>query len=138
MDKDMEMKAKKAAAAKAWKEKKDKEAVDRQEKAKQLLELLDKKSVELAPELREFLEGIALPKRSRSRGGQVFWQMFGPDPKPGDKVTLKEAFEKTLKSFAELNRLRKQWADKGFADVDFVQEGESMLESSYLLKQLSE
>ena len=130
-----EAKAKKAEAAKAWKERKDKEAVARQESAKKLIKLLEDKKVQLTPELTDFLNGIANPKRAVSSVNGVFAQLFGPTPKVGDKVTLKQAFEKTFKSAAELKRLTKSWAEKGTV-VKFVSAA-NLLESTYVIEKLA-
>lgn len=130
-----EIKAKKAEAAKAWKERKEEESAQRQESAKKLIKLLADKKVELTPELNDFLNGIANPKKPAVSNNGVFSQLFGVTPKVGDKVTLKQAFERTFKSAAELKRLSKQWAEKGIV-VKFTQNA-NLLESTYTIEKLA-
>lgn len=130
-----EIKAKKAQAAKDWKERKEKEAVERQQNAQKLIKLLEDKKVQLTPELSAFLNGIANPKKGSASVSSVFTQLFGASPKVGDKVTLKQAFERTFKSGAELKRLTKAWAEKGIV-VKFAQAA-NLLDSTYTIEKLA-
>lgn len=130
-------KEQKKAAAKAWKERKDKEAADRVESAKKLIEFLDSKKVELPAELASFLSGIANPT-IRSNGGSgnsLFNKIFGDSPKVGDSVTLMDYMKKTLKSKADLDRYCKIWAEKGTV-LEF-KPAANMLESTYTIKALA-
>lgn len=131
-----EIKAKKAEAAKAWKQRKDEEKVARQENAKKLIKLLADKKVVLTPELDAFLNDIANPKKGGSTSSSgVLNQMFGATPKVGDKITLKQAFERTFKSAAEIKRLCKMWNEKGIV-VKFTQNS-NLLESTYTIEKLA-
>lgn len=129
-------KEQKKAAAKAWKERKDKEAADRVENAKKLIDFLGNKKVELPSELASFLSGLANPVvHSNGGGNSLFNKIFGDSPKVGDSVTLMDYMKKTLKSKADLDRYCKIWAEKGTI-LEF-KPAANMLESTYTIKALA-
>ena len=129
-------KEQKKAAAKAWKERKDKEAADRVENAKKLAKFLEDKKVELPAELASFLSGLANPVvHSNGGGNSLFNKIFGDSPKVGDSVTLMDYMKKTFKSKADLDRYIKIWAEKGTI-IEF-NPAANMLESTYTIKALA-
>ena len=129
-------KEQKKAAAKAWKERKDKEAADRVEAAKKLIKFLSDKKVELPADLTAFLNGIANPSvRSSGGSNSLFTKIFGATPKVGDSVTLMDYMKKTLKSKADLDRYIKIWAEKGTI-IEF-KAAPNMLESTYTITKLA-
>lgn len=131
-----ELKAKKKEAAKAWKERKDKEAAARKETAAKLIEYLSNKKVELPEEFSKLLNDIANPTTHTSGGiGSLFEKLFGSNPQVGQKVTLIEVFNKTYKSKAELDRAVKNWAEKGII-VEF-KAAPNMLDSTYTITKLA-
>lgn len=135
-DKEAEFKAKKAAAAKAWKERKNKEAAERKETATKLIKYLSDKKIELPAEFSKLLNDIANPTAHVSGGtGSLFEKLFGASPKAGDKVTLMEVFQKSYKSKAEVDRYVKIWAEKGIV-VEF-KPAANMLESTYTIVKLA-
>lgn len=131
-----ELKAKKKEAAKAWKERKDKEAAARKETAAKFIKYLSDKKVELPEEFSKLLNDIANPATHASGGtGSLFEKLFGTSPKAGDKVTLMEVFQKSYKSKAEVDRYVKIWAEKGIV-VEF-KAAPNMLESTYSIVKLA-
>lgn len=129
-------KEQKKAAAKAWKERKDKEAADRVESAKKLIKFLSDKKIELPADLTAFLNGIASPSvRSGGGSNSLFTKIFGATPKVGDSVTLMDYMKKTLKSKADLDRYIKIWAEKGTI-IEF-KAAANMLESTYTITKLA-
>lgn len=132
-----ELKAKKAAAAKAWKERKDKEASERQKTAADLIKYLADKKITLPESFSKLLNEIASPSARTSSSGSspLFEKLFGANPKVGDKVTLIEVFQKSYKSKAEIDRYVKQWAEKGIV-IEFTQDA-NMLGSTYTIKKLA-
>ena len=135
-DKEAEFKAKKAAAAKAWKERKNQEAAARKETATKLIKYLSDKKIELPAEFSKLLNDIANPTSHVSGGtGSLFEKLFGASPKAGDKVTLMEVFQKSYKSKAEIDRYVKSWAEKGIV-VEF-KPAANMLESTYTIVKLA-
>lgn len=136
-EKTAEEKAKKAASAKAWKEKKDKEAAERRATAADLIKYLDEKKIVLPDNFAKLLNDIANPatRAAGSNGNSVFEKLFGTTPKVGDKVTLMQVFQKTLKSKAEIDRAVKNWQEKGII-VEF-KAAANQLESTYEIKKLA-
>lgn len=131
-----ELKAKKKEAAKAWKERKDKEAAANKETAAKFIKYLSDKKVELPEEFSKLLNDIANPAKHASGGtGSLFEKLFGTSPKAGDKVTLMEVFQKSYKSKAEVDRYVKIWAEKGII-VEF-KAAANMLESTYTIAKLA-
>ena len=62
-------------------------------------------------------------------------KLFGTTPEVGDKVTLMQVFQKTLKSKAEIDRAVKNWQEKGII-VEF-KAAANQLESTYEIKKLA-
>lgn len=67
----------------------------------------------------DILEAIGLlAKAPGSRvggfgGTPVFNRLFGDAPKVGDKITISDVFNKTMKGVAQMNSLMRKWAEKG-------------------------
>ena len=136
-EKAAELKAKKSAAAKAWKERKNNEAAERKKTAAELIKYLADKKVQLPETFSKLLNDIANPS-SRSGGtgsSPLFEKLFGFAPKVGDKVTLLEVFQKSYKSKAEIDRYVKIWAEKGTV-ITFKPQA-NMLESTYVIEKIA-
>ena len=129
------LKEKKAASAKAWKERKDKEAAERSETAKKLIKFLEDKKVELNDEYKDLLNFIANPAAKRGSSTGLLYTVFGDSPKVGDKITVIDMITKTLKGKAEFDRFVKQQAEKGVI-IEFTENKEDKLKSTYTIKKL--
>lgn len=135
-DKLAKYKEQKKLAAKAWKERKDAKAKSDIENAGKLIKFLADKKVTLPEELSKFLDDIANPKAHASGGSSpLFSKLFGNTPKVGDKTTLLEAMQKTMKGKAEIDRYVKIWAEKG-AEIKFVPNAD-MLKATYEIVKLA-
>ena len=135
---DAAFKAAKKEAAKRFAEKKAAEKKATLENSKKLIELLKKDgSYEKLPEdLKSFLEGLANPQRAAGNGIQgIFKLMFGDNPKVGDKITLRDVFDRTLKGKAEIDAKIKVWAEKGTI-VEYTANANPVL-STYEIKKLA-
>jgi len=74
-------------------------------------------------------------KASGFGGPSVYTQLFGSNPKVGDKITLEEAFNKTFKGKSTLDMWVKRWAEKGII-VECVIDKQRMLNTTYTIKDL--
>lgn len=132
-------KEKKKAAAKKWKENKVKEAEERVEKAKELIDLLKAKGYyeELDDNTKNFLYNLANPGNVNQGTSSLFTKLFGPSPSVGSSFTLNEAFQKTLKGKSHIDFYIKKWAEKGTI-VSFKQDNENILNSVYTLENVGD
>lgn len=130
-------KQQKKEAAERFKARKAKEAEENLANAKALIDHLKKNGSydKLTPELKSYVDGLVAPKKSVSANGGLFNTLFGATPKVGDKITLKDIFDKTLKGKAAIDfYVKKRWADKGIV-VEFVQKQPQIM-SEYVIKEL--
>lgn len=136
-DKIAKVKAAKSEAAKRFKERRAEEAKERVENAQKLIEQLKNQKVweKLSKEAHEFLESLATVKVNNSGNGGLFQQLFGDNPKVGDSITLIDAFNKTFKGLAPLQKYCKVWAEKGTI-VEFKQAAK-MQDSTFTIKALA-
>ena len=132
-------KAKKAEAAKRFKERRAAEKEANTKDAAELIDLLKSQGSYdgLADNLKNFLNRLANPSRASggSGRGEIFTALFGADPVVGTTIGLREAFEKTYKSTAELKRAVKNWASKGI--VVEVANGATPMDTTFTLVQLA-
>ena len=131
-------KAKKRAAAQRWKENKIKEKNDRVEKAKKFIEDLKSNGLydKLTAEQKEFLGSLASSNNSNGSNSSLFKQLFGDNPAVGDTITLRDAFEKTLKGKSNIDFYVKRWAEKGIV-VSFSKNTDNQLDSTYTIEALN-
>lgn len=136
-DKAADFKAKKAEAAKRFKERRAAEKVAAVENSGKLIQYLqDNGAYEGLPEeLKAFLNGMANPTRASSGRSEVFTKLFGANPTVGSSITLKEAFERTYKSLADLKTNIKKWAASGI--VVEIKEEANMLDTTFTLVSLA-
>ena len=132
-DKEAAFKAKKAEAAKRFKERRAAEKVAAVENSAKLIEVLKSNGAydNLPEDLKSFLNGMANPVRATSGRSEVFTKLFGATPEVGATVTLKEAFERTYKSLADLKTNIKKWAATG--TVVEVKEAANMLDTTFTI-----
>ena len=134
--KDEEFKQKKREAAKRHKERKEAARKAQIEAAKRFIDELKKANLydKISDGSKKFLDDIANPKTaSRGSGASVFKTLFGDAPKVGARVTLKEAFTKTLRGKTNLDNFVKRWADQGTI-VTFKEDKADMLNSAYVIE----
>ena len=129
-----ERKAKKKALDKAWKERKQQEKAEQIEKAKRLVEALKSRGYfdTLDEDLKAFVIGLTTQNGGNAVVGSTFSKMFGNNPAVGTKVSLKEAFNATLKGKSAIDAYVKKWAEKGIV-VTFEKNDTDILESLYVL-----
>lgn len=132
-------KASKREAAKRFKERRAKEKADRVEGMKKFIERAQSTGTwdKFTDEEKAFLSGIANPAVSGGFNNEsTFTKMFGDAPSVGQKITLREAFEKTLKGKANIDKLVKEWAEKGTV-VTFTPNGSNVLDGIYTIEALA-
>lgn len=134
-EKEAAFKAKKAEAAKRFKENRKAEAEARVKNAAELLKYLEEKKIQVSAPLTEWLKSMANPVKASSGVSNLFKTIFGDNAKVGDSVSLMDVFQKTFKSKAEIDRSVKAWAEKGII-VEFKQDAD-MIKSTYTIKALS-
>ena len=132
-----EFKAKKRAAAERFKENKKKEKKARIEGAKALIDEMKNAGLydQLSDSAKDFLNNLANPVSGNATTGSTFMALFGAAPKVGDKVTLIEAFQRTLKGKSNIDAYIKKWAEKGIV-VSFQQDVTDIRNSVYTLEAL--
>ena len=134
---DAEFKAKKAEAAKRFKEKQKAEKEQITAMAKEIIDALAKAKVNLKPEHAALLSKLANPTAQHSGGGQnVFNKIFGDNPKVGDKITVLQYMQKTFKAKAELDKRVKEWAAKGIV-VEYKENPANLADSTYTIVKLA-
>lgn len=132
-----DVRAKKAIAAKAFKERRAKEKAAQVDAVEKILKIIETQNVKVPEDIMKVLDGIVNPVRAARSGGTagIFAKMFGEDAKVGDKVTLMDVFKRTFKSKADIDRSVRAWAEKGII-VEFKQ-NPTMLESTYEIKKMN-
>jgi hypothetical protein len=138
-----EKKAKKLEALKRFKERKAQKAVDDYKTALELRDELSKAGIleKLTDASKAFLADQCTDPATRKQatGGaavqpSVLLALYGPNPKVGDKITLRQAFEKTAKGKATLDILIRRWKEKG--TVVEVVANKDIMETTYEIKAL--
>lgn len=132
-DKEAVSKARKKEAAKKCAEKKKAQAAARIEAAKKLIEELKKIGAydKLNKEYQDMLMSWTVSQaKTVATGSNLFITIFGEHPKVGDKVTLKEVFNKTLKGEATINAFIKSLLKKGIV-VKYTVNEKNLIESTY-------
>lgn len=136
-----EFKQKKKEAAERFKEARAKEKAERIEGAKKLIATLKDNGLwdELEEEHHTFLNSLVAAGNSQNAGGMSFFtKMFGADAKVGTSVTLREAFERTLKGQNNIDfYVSKKWPEKGII-VKVEKNDENVLETTYTIESLGE
>lgn len=132
-----DLRLRKREAAKRHKEKMKAEAEHRVECARRVKEQLEEKDAwdSLSDEMKEFIEKLANPTTTNNRTG-LFTQLFGPNPKVGDSITLQEAFAKSFKGEPTLLANMKRWAEKGNV-VEYTEDTENKLDSVFTIVALA-
>ena len=129
-------KAKKREAAERFKERKAKEKAEKIEKAKALIDNMKNAGIydSLSDADKAFLNGLANPSTASAGSGtsSLFSQLF-PTGEIGASITLKEAFNKTLKGKSAIDHYIKKWSEKGIV-VSFKKNDTDILESVYVLE----
>lgn len=129
-------KAKKRLAAERFKERKAKEKSEKIEKAKALVDNMKNAGIydSLSDTDKAFLNSLLNPSTPSvgSGVGSLFSQLF-PTGEIGASITLKEAFNKTLKGKSAIDHYTKKWAEKGII-VSFKKNDTDILESVYVLE----
>lgn len=116
--------------------KKEKEAKNRERAAKLKSELISKGVFDtLSSESQLFLKSISTEQPSVKGGNAFFVQLFGTNPQVGDKITLKSAFNKTLKGKATIDLSVRRWADKGIK-IRYNPNEQMLTESTYEIVEL--
>lgn len=133
-----DFKAKKREAAARFKENKKKEKAERIEGARALVDEMKGAGLydRLSASAQEFLNSLANPASGNAGTSSTFTALFGANPKVGDKVTLIEAFQRTLKGKANIDSYIKKWAEKGTV-VSFQQDSADIRNSVYVIEQLA-
>lgn len=122
---------KRETARKCNAKKKEKEAKQRERAAKLKNELVSKGIFEsLSEESKLFLKSISTEQPSVRGGNAFFVQLFGRNPQVGDKITLKSAFNKTLKGKATIDLSVRRWAAKGIK-IQYNPNEQMLTESTY-------
>ena len=129
----------KREAAKRFTERKAQEKQERIEKSSKLIEKLKKENLwdKIGAEYQEFLTKLATANpNSGAASNSTFNKMFGATPKVGDKVTLLQAFERTFKGQADIDRLvRTKWAEAGI-EVKYTADTKDVFKSVYEIVKL--
>lgn len=132
-------KASKREAAKRFKERRAAEKAERIEKAGKFIENMKSAGLweQLSSEDQAFLVGLANPTSAVSAGGEsTFKKLFGDNPAVGATITLREAFEKTLKGKSNLDANIKKWSEKGIV-ISFQENKDNILDSTYTIEALA-
>lgn len=137
-DRELLLAKKRETARKCNAKKKEKEAKQRECAAKLKDELISKGIFEtLSEESQLFIKSISTEQPSVRGGNSFFTQLFGSNPKVGDKITLKSAFNKTLKGKATIDLSVRRWADKGIK-IRYNPNEQMLVESTYEIMELPE
>lgn len=133
--KEAEFKAKKAEAAKRFKEHQAELKKETATLAGEMLKVISDKKYNFDQKYIDLLNRLANGSNGSNGGSTFFNKVFGDNPKVGDSITLLEYMKKTLKAKADLDRYVKDWAKKGTV-VEFVAAA-NMLESKYVIKAIA-
>lgn len=134
-------KAAKREAAKRWKERKAKEKEDFLANVKALCEAFKSNGIweKLTPEQQSFLDGCANPVKHKAASTKssesVFEIVFGTEPKVGDKVTLIDVFQKTLKGKAQFDAKVRACANDGII-ISYQEDAANLFNSTYTIEAL--
>jgi hypothetical protein len=95
--------------------------------------ILDNHSYVLTREDRDFLEWAVKEPYGRIDRNivPVLNKVFGENPKAGDKATLQEIFDATLKGKKDIDRLLKYWREKLGIVIEYHENTETPVESFY-------
>lgn len=128
-------KAKKREAAERFKERRVKEKAEKIEKAKALIDNMKNAGIydSLSDADKAFLNGLANPSAGSSAGTSSLFSQLFPTGEIGASITLKEAFNKTLKGKSAIDHYIKKWSEKGIV-VSFKKNDTDILESTYVLE----
>ena len=136
-------KAAKREAAKRWKERKAKEKEEFLTNVKALCEAFKSNGIweQLTPEQQSFLDGCANPVAHKAvastrSSNSIFAIVFGAEPKVGDKVTLTDVFQKTLKGKAQFDAKVKAWANDGII-ISYQEDAANLFNSTYTIEALN-
>ena len=124
--------AKKREAAKRCLDRKKKAREEQKANAIKFLDEIKKNGIydKLTQASKDFVVGLTVEKTVASSNGGIFNVLFGEQPKVGDKVTLKDAFDKTLKGKATIDLMVKRWKEKGI-EIKYNPNTAKMIESTY-------
>lgn len=124
--------AKKREAAKRCLDRKKKAREEQKANAIKFLDEIKKNGIydKLSQASKDFVVGLTVEKTVASSNGGIFNVLFGEQPKVGDKVTLKDAFDKTLKGKATIDLMVKRWKEKGI-EIKYNPNTTKMIESTY-------
>jgi hypothetical protein len=136
-------KEKKAEAAKRHAEKRAKAIQEDYQNALKLRDILTKAGEydKLPEDLKAYLIAKCVdPKERKSVGGggglpTILVQLFGEGIKVGDKITLRQAFDKTAKGKATLDILVRRWSKDSGVEVKVVPNKDVML-TEYVVTKL--
>jgi len=134
-----EFKAKKAEAAKRFKERRAEEKKECIEKAKALIARMQETGIwsQLTTDEQNFVSHLANPAISGARvNTSIFTKLFGDNPSVGDSITMAEAFDKTLKGKSAIDAYVKKWAESGII-VEFELNADKVTDSRYVIKALA-
>ena len=132
---DVEFKAKKAAAAKAFKERQTELKTERAKAIGELKAFAEKNKVTLPASVVAWMEKET-SGRAGGNGTSFLNKVFGDEPKVGQSITLLDYMKKTFKAKADMDKYCKQWAEKGIV-VEFKADAANMLNSTYTIKKLA-
>lgn len=131
----------KREAAKRFTAKKAAEKQERVEKATKLIEKLKAEKLwdKIGAENQEFLTKLTtVSSGNGATSNSTFSKMFGATPKVGDKVTLLQAFERTFKGQADIDRLiRTKWLQSGI-EVKYTLDKNDIFKSTYEIVKLTQ
>lgn len=134
-----EFKQRKREAAQRFKERRAEEKVRFKEDVKALTTELHDSGIwdQLSDESKRIITKWSTPKPDAIGGTSFFNKMFGDNPQVGDSVTLREAFERTLKGQNNIDYyVTKRWPERGII-VKF-EKNDNILESTYTIESLGE
>lgn len=136
---DEEFKQKKREAAQRFKERRAAEKEERRALSASLMEYLKNEGFwdQLSDEHKNFLQGMCSAATAQhNNNNSLFNKIFGDNPQVGDTVTLREAFERTLKGKNNIDFYVKKWLEKGIV-VSFEENTENLMESVYKIDSLA-
>ena len=133
-------KAKKLESLVRFKERKAARELESYKTACELRDALKQRGIlsQLSDRARDYLASLCVDPAVKKPAGtgqpSILLQLYGPSPKVGDSVTLKEAFERTAKGKQTLDILIRRWADKG--TVIEVVPAVKVADTKYVIKSL--
>jgi hypothetical protein len=94
---------------------------------------------EPGPDVEAAIRLLCEPSMKRGftpRGSALFAYMFGVGAKAGTSVTLREAFERTLKGKRDLDKVISRWAATNVAKIRYEFNAASPINSRYVVEEL--